>query len=566
MNAHQKAHNRILATMAVLLAVGLVLVGQLVRWQILEHETFVRLARAEHQQQRHIQAQRGEIYDRNHFLLAADAIEYEIAVNPPIISDPELTADRLAPVLNIPRAELLATLTSERPWLPLTREAPQAAGETLLKWDITGLDVQARAKRTYPEGSLVAHIIGFVNANQDGFYGIEGYYDSILQGRPGLRQGDRGPFGNVIPFSTDQYAPPRKGAVLVLTVDRTIQFLAERELARALQLYDAESGTILVLNPQSGAILASANLPSYDSNFFAQADDSLFQDPAVSRQYEPGSVFKILTMAAGLDAGVVTPGTTVYDAGVIEVGGRTLYNSDRQAYGTVDMTTVLAKSLNVSAAQIAITLGKGRFYTYARRFGLGQITGVDLASEGPGTMKTPLDAAWHESDLGTNSFGQGIAVTPIQMATAVAAIANDGLLMKPYVVESITEYGQTRTAQPTVVRRAVSADTADILTHMLANALIQENSAALLPGYQLAGKTGTAEIPVPGGYHPDLTVASFVGYFPIDDPQVLVLVILHKPRTSRWGGQTAAPTFQRLALELVRVLDIPPDNVRVAQH
>jgi stage V sporulation protein D (sporulation-specific penicillin-binding protein) len=293
MNAHQKAHNRILATMAVLLAVGLVLVGQLVRWQILEHETFVRLARAEHQQQRHIQAQRGEIYDRNHFLLAADAIEYEIAVNPPIISDPELTADRLAPVLNIPRAELLATLTSERPWLPLTREAPQAAGETLLKWDITGLDVQARAKRTYPEGSLVAHIIGFVNANQDGFYGIEGYYDSILQGRPGLRQGDRGPFGNVIPFSTDQYAPPRKGAVLVLTVDRTIQFLAERERFWSLTLSQALSwprpispATIRIFSPKLTTPCFKTR-PSAANTNRAQSSRFLRWLPAWTRESSP---------------------------------------------------------------------------------------------------------------------------------------------------------------------------------------------------------------------------------------------------------------------------------------
>lgn len=566
MNAYEQARNRIFMTMAVLSAVGLVLAGQLVRWQVIEHETFVRLAQAEHRQQQLIPPQRGEIYDRNHFLLAADTTQYEIAINPPMIVDPEATADRLQNLFGLPRQELLDILTSDQPWLPLTRHAPQEVGETLLDWDITGLDIIPRAKRTYPEGSLAAHTLGFVNDNNDGFYGLEGYYDAILRGQAGVHRTDRGPFGTVIPFGSGQYAPARKGATLVLTLDRTIQYIVEKQLADALAQYDAESGVILVMDPRSGAILASASLPGYNPNNFAEAHDQLFQDPVVSEQYEPGSVFKILTMAAGLDAGVVTPGATVYDAGVIEVGGRTIFNWDRQAYGTVDMTTVLAKSLNVSAAQIAIMLGKDRFYTYMRRFGLGRITGIDLASEGPGTMKTPQDASWYESDLGANSFGQGIAVTPLQMATAVAAIANDGLLMKPYLVATIIEDGRARTVQPTVVRRAVSADTANILTQMLADALLQENSAALLPGYQVAGKTGTAEIPVPGGYHPQLTIASFVGYFPIDDPQILALVILHKPKVSRWGGQTAAPTFRRLAEDLVRVLDIPPDNIRLAQQ
>ncbi|MFQ5612398.1 MAG: peptidoglycan D,D-transpeptidase FtsI family protein [Anaerolineae bacterium] len=566
MDIQEQTRNRIYAMMAVLLAIALVLVGQLIRWQVVEHQTFVRLAEAEHQRQLPLRAQRGEIYDRNGFLLAADTVRYEIAVNPPMIDDPELVADRLHPLLEMPRQELLTLLTSDKPWLPLTRNAPRSVGDTLQEWDLVGLEIKPHSKRIYPEGTLAAHILGFVNDNDNGFYGVEGYYDTILRGKPGFRSGERGPFGDIIPLGTEQYAPPQRGASLTLTIDRTIQHLAERELAYALDVYDAESGTILIMNPRTGAILAAASLPAYDPNNFAQADSDLFQDPVVSRQYEPGSVFKILTMAAGLDSGVVTPGTTLYDAGIIEVGGRTIYNWDRQAYGTVDMTTLLAKSLNVSAAQIAIMMGKDRFYTYLRRFGLGHISGVDLASEGPGTMKTPLDADWYESDLGTNSFGQGIAVTPLQMAAAVAAIANDGLLMKPHVVQAISDNGQVLQVKPTVIRRAVSADTANILTQMLARALVMENSAALLPGYQIAGKTGTAEIPVPGGYHPFLTVASFIGYFPVDDPQILALVILHRPKTSRWGTQTAAPTFQRLAGQLVRVLDIPPDEIRVARQ
>ena len=262
---------------------------------------------------------------------------------------------------------------------------------------------------------------------------------------------------------------------------------------------------------------------------------------------------------------MISPDTTVFDGGAIEFGGRIFYNWDRQAHGVVNMTTVLAKSLNVGIAQVATRLGKDRFYTYGRRFGFGRLTEIDLASEGPGTLKTPKDANWHESDLGANSFGQGIAVTPMQIAVAVATIANDGLLMKPYVVERVVGGQREIRVNPVVVRRAVSQDTASTLTRMLVAALEQSKSAALVPGYQVAGKTGTAEIPVPGGYHPTLTLASFAGYLPADDPQVLVLVIIDRPATSRWGSKTAAPTFRRIVEQLVVLLDIPPDNVRLVQ-
>jgi cell division protein FtsI (penicillin-binding protein 3) len=267
-------------------------------------------------------------------------------------------------------------------------------------------------------------------------------------------------------------------------------------------------------------------------------------------------------MAAGLDAGAIGPMGTIYDGGSIEIGGRVIYNWDRQAHETVDMTEVLAQSLNVGIAQVAVALGKDRFYTYVKRFGFGRLTEVDLSSEGPGTMKTPKDADWHESDLGTNSFGQGIAVTPLQIALAVGAVANDGLLLKPHIVSRIIDSEREVEVKPMVVRRTVSQETARTLTNMLVEALQRANSEAMVPGYKVAGKSGTAEIPVPGGYHPTLTLASFAGYLPADDPQVLVLVIIDRPTASRWGNTTAGPTFRRIAEQLVVLLNIPPDNAR----
>jgi cell division protein FtsI/penicillin-binding protein 2 len=450
-------------------------------------------------------------------------------------------------------------------WVPLTYGASQSVGETLSEWDIVGIKIEPRTRRTYPEGEMAAHLLGFVNDNGNGFYGVEGYYHNLLRGKPGLQAGERSPFGEMIPLGVSRFVPPVRGAALYLTIDRGIQFVIERELERAVIEYGAQRGSVIVLNPKTGALLGTVSYPAYDPNNYAVSDESLFFDPIVSEQYEPGSVFKIITMAAGLDAGVVVPNKVIYDGGTIEVGGRVIYNWDRQGHGQVDMIDVLAQSLNVGVAQVAIELGKDRFYTYVKRFGFGRLTEIDLGNEGPGTLKTPKDAAWHASDLGANSFGQGIAVTPLQMAVAVAAIANDGQMMKPYIVQRIVSNEQDIAVNPIITRRAVSAETAHTLTDMLATALERANSEALLPGYRVAGKTGTAEIPVPGGYHPTLTLGSFAGYLPADDPQVLVLVIIDRPLGSRWGSKTAAPTFKRIAEQLVVLLDIPPDDVRLAQ-
>jgi cell division protein FtsI/penicillin-binding protein 2 len=565
MAANSNIRWRIIAMMAILSAGALILVGQLVRWQVLEHETFLALAEEEHQAEATIRPHRGAIYDRNGFLMAADTFQYAVSASPPMITDPYATADRLFPLLGMGRDETLTALTSDAAWVQLTRGVSPSLGETILEWDITGIQVESHSKRVYPGGAIGAHLLGFVNDNDNGFYGIEGYYDSMLHGVPGLRQGERDPFGSSIPIGPARYIPPRDGKSLVLTIDRTAQYIVERELADAIARYQAESGTIVVIDPKTGAVLAMASWPTYDPNRFAETDQILFPNPAVSEQYEPGSVFKVVTMAAGLDSGVVAPETTIYDGGMIEVGGRTIYNWNRQSHGVVDMTTVLGKSLNVGAAQVAVTLGKERFYTYVRRFGFGRTTEVDLDSESTGTLKTPGDPDWHESDLGTNSFGQGIAVTPLQMAAAMVAVANDGLLLKPYVVQQFIEGEQVVSVKPTVVRRVILAQTAQTLTDMLVAAVNQETELAQVPGYRVAGKTGTAQIPVPGGYHPNLTVASFAGYLPADEPALVILVVIHKPQTSPWGGQVAAPVFARIAEQLVVLFDIPPDEIRRSQ-
>jgi cell division protein FtsI/penicillin-binding protein 2 len=288
--------------------------------------------------------------------------------------------------------------------------------------------------------------------------------------------------------------------------------------------------------------------------------------------WEPGSIFKIVTWAAGLDSGTISPNTTFYDEGALEVGGRVIRNWDRKGHGLVTMTDGLVQSLNTVASFVSTSMGKDRFYTYLRRFGFGTLTEVDLASEGPGMLKLPGDSHWFPSELGTNSFGQGIAVTPMQMIVAVAAVANRGTMVKPHVVHQFQvpdpETGELETVlvEPMVVRRAISQETADTLTNMLVQVVEQGATRAQVPGYRIAGKTGTAQIPTPYGYHPNDTIASFVGFAPADDPQFIVLVKLDKPTASPWGSQTAAPTFKAIAERLFAYMQIPPDEIRLAQQ
>jgi cell division protein FtsI/penicillin-binding protein 2 len=369
-----------------------------------------------------------------------------------------------------------------------------------------------------------------------------------------------------VPFAFHQLALPQDGTHLVLTLDRNIQYLVEQELAKAVHDYQADSGTIIVMDPKTGAILAMASYPSYDPNRFYEVPMELYVNPAVSHQYEPGSVFKVLTMAAGLDAGVITPDSTFYDSGAIEVGGVIIHNPDRRAHGLVTMTDILAYSLNVGITYVSTSLGEERFYDYLKSFGCGEHTGIDLDGEVAGTVKEPGSKDWYKSELATNAFGQGVAVTPLQMITAVAAVANRGSLMKPYIVERIVYDQDVVVTQPTVVRRVISAQTAEQLTDMLVEAVERGTELAIVPGYDIAGKTGTAQIPVGNGYDPQLTIASFVGYAPADDPRFITLVKIDKPRLDPWGAEVAAPIFRAIAERLFVLLDIPPDSVRLASR
>jgi cell division protein FtsI/penicillin-binding protein 2 len=569
----RKARNRRLTVVAVLLALGLAgVLSQLIRYQVFRHDELQELSDQQVVDEVRVPSQRGYIADISGHLLAMDLTEWDIAASPPYVTDADGLAKALSPLLEIPVDELRSSLSSKSvPWVQLKTQVPQQVGQAVVDLHGNGIECVPKSKRVYPEGSLTAHVVGIVNATGAGFYGVEGYHNQELKPVVGVTEVELDPIGREIPAPPRQQNPARRGTSLILTLDLNIQYIAEQELERALEQFGAKSGTILIMEPRSGAILASVSYPRYDPNHFADVDASVLQDPAVSSMWEPGSIFKVITWGAGLDSGSITPEATYYDDGAIEVGGRAIRNWDLRGHGAVTMDYGLAHSLNVVAAHISTTVGKERFYTYLRRFGFGGLTGVDLASEGPGMIRLPGDTNWFPSDLGTNSFGQGIAVTPMQMITAVAAVANRGLLMKPHIVRDFIvpdadgEGSRLVRVEPMAVRRAISEQAASTLRGMMVNAVDTVVTKAQVPGYRIAGKSATAQIPTAYGYHPTDTIASYVGFAPAEDPRFVVLVKLDKPKTSEWGTQTAAPTFQAIASRLFLYLEIPPDEVRVAQ-
>jgi cell division protein FtsI/penicillin-binding protein 2 len=536
---------------------ALIIIGRLVIFQVVQSQELVERAEQNNYQQVIARPDRGIIYDRHGAVLAGNGADYQIGASPSLIINAEEIATALAPILGETRLDILARLESDYPYIILANRISSQAAEAVREHDFNGIQIDPLPRRMYPQNNLMCHILGYTDFDGNGGAGLEGYYQRELAGEAASAE------VNISPLTEQLSVIAREGSDIVLTIDRSVQQTVEQHLQRAIANYGAEGGTIIVLDPKTGAIIAMANAPCFNPNEFYDAEESILLNPAVSRQYEPGSIMKLITMAAAIDSGAVTPQSTYYDTGVIELGGYPMYNWDRGAHGTVDMTTLLARSLNVGAATIATWMGTDVYYNYMERFGFGRRTGIDLAAEAAGTMPTPGDELWTETSLGTNAFGQGIATTPLQMISSISALANDGYLMQPYVVAEIHHDGKVYAHEPTVLSRPIRPETAHQVTAMAVNAVRTEVYEAQVAGYTIAGKTGTSQIPENGIYHPSDTIASFIGWMPAENPEISVLIKLDRPTVSPWGSQTAAPTFAELAADLAVMLNIPPDEVRL---
>lgn len=533
---------------------------------------------------------RGTIYDRTGNILATNQIAYEVGIELKSVVDPESIAFAAATLLDdvdYSHAYSLASLEKhkeENRYFVLASFVDKDVIDELeqlrqyytnrrresrnLTPSLSGLTWSPMMQRAYPENTLAANILGFYNyfsrESAQGVFGIEEAYNRLLTGKP------QKIFMPNDPYLVEALPDIDPGASLILTIDREIQFMLEETLTEAIEWAGAEGGTIVVADPKTGEILGMASTPFFDPNQYWTYQETFpgitTYNRAVGTAYEPGSVFKVITMAAALDSGVVDLETTYNDSSGVYWVANTwpIYNWDYGAWGLHDMTGCMQHSLNVCLAYIAHErLGEDLFYQYLQAFGFGRSTGIDLASEANYPLRLPENNQWSILDLSTNSFGQGIAVTPIQMITAISSIANDGRMMTPHVVRSVIDRGQQYNVNPQVINSPVSAETARTLTEMLTVTLEREASLALVEGYRIAGKTGTGEIPTELGYTSTLTNASFVGWGPSDDPQFVVYVWIEKPTISKWGSEVAAPVFRDVVEQLVVLMRIPPDSVRL---
>lgn len=519
-----------------------------------------------------VAAPRGTLWDREGRLLATETYAYELGVDLPALApaSPAVFAAAVAGGVGRPAEALEAAIREgladkRRRWVPLGRGLSAETAEGLAAQEIDtsfgsmslaalGLTVRRSPARSYPLGAEAAHVLGFMNFDGEAVGGIEAQYDALLRGQAGVLAGYRG-------TDPSGYQPGRSGADLRLTLDRDIQLVAARALRETVEAQHATGGSVIVMEPTTGAILALASWPAFDPANFAQADPASFLDPAIAAVYEPGSVIKALTVAAALEARAIRPDERYFDTGVIEVAGVEIPNWDRTAHGSVTITEMLQHSLNVGAVHVAEKLGAEGFYAALGTAGFGAPTALDLPGEVAGQVHWPDESPdWWPGYLANNAFGQGMAATPLQVITAMAALANEGVVPVPHLLAEVMPPTAAPEAIPTRQRgRLVSPETARTVRGMLAVVVDGNVSHAAIPGHSVGGKTGTSQIPIAGGYDPEDTIASFCGFLPVERPRVIILAKVDRP-TEVLGSEAAAPLFRQVAEAAIAALDIPPDR------
>lgn len=539
--------------------------------QIVDYPFYAALASDQHQIQKILNATRGEIIVRDHaeseseFPLALNKDFFQIYAVPQQIKDPLATAEKLRPLVNVDLAILLEKLSkADDPYEPIEKKVSAERFEAIKSLELVGIYGIAETYRYYVDNNFGSHVLGFVGVKDDrptGFYGIEGYFDTLLAGTPGFFQTERDVAGRWIALSDKMVREAQDGADIVLTMDRTLQYMACKALNDGAKRYDAKGGTLIIMDPFTGQIMAMCSNPDFNPNFYSKVDSgSVYNNTATFQAYEPGSIFKPIIMAAGIDLDDVQPDSTFVDTGSEKIDVYTIKNANDKVYGKQTMTGVLENSINTGMIHVARQMGVDAFRDYVQRFGFGEIAGIELDTESAGNISS-LDKK-SEIYMATASFGQGITVTPLQMVQAYAAIINGGNLMRPYIIDEIRyPDGRVEKRQPTTVRRVISARTSVLLSGMLTS-VVKNGQAkkAQVPGYYVGGKTGTAQIAGSGGsYLENALNHSFVGFAPADEPRFVMLVKFDRPSAAVYADATTAPVFSELASFLLNYYDIPPD-------
>lgn len=526
--------------------------------QVAGHTRFLKMALEQQEDIVSLEPERGNIYDRNGHPLTMNIQACSLFANPREIEDKFKTAKLLSTTLGLEYNRILNELGKrKRSFVWIKRKLDQSEVKKITALNLKGIYFLNELRRFYPKGDCASHLLGFVGVDNEGLEGIEKTYNSLLRGTPVKAIIQKDGTGRNVFFRTRDSSLPQKGSDLTLTIDEVIQHFAQMELKRAYLKYRAKSATIIVMNPCTGEILALANEPGFDPNHFMDYTPEVWRNHAITDVFEPGSTFKIITAGAALEEGVVdTDDRLDCENGMFRFEDRII--RDVHKYKILTFSQVIEHSSNIGITKVGMKIGKYRLYQYIRAFGFGDVTGVGLCGECKGIVRAPEN--WSKVSIAAIPYGQEIAVTPLQIITAVSAVANGGTLLKPQIIMS-------RPFQPVPVRRVLSKATCSKLTEVLEKVVESGTGVeARIPGYRIAGKTGTAQKinPSTGRYDPSNFVSSFVGYFPARDPKIIIYVQVDEPKGEQFGGMVAAPVFKSVAQKIINYLGIMPDSKPLA--
>lgn len=549
----------------ILILLFILIIGRLFYWQVVKAEMLSELAQSQYSGLIRVLPKRGEIKTSDGFPIAANKVSYLLFINPTEIKDKNQTILTLSSLLDITKASVSAQLLPDRLWVSIKSGIDAKKKEEIEKMQLPGVGFEEHYTRFYPEASVAAHLVGFVGKNETGqdkgYIGLEGFYDRLLKGKEGYAVELHDALGRPIISKRTPMTSGSDGGNLFLSLDRSVQFLAEQKLKDGIERYKASGGMIGIMDPQTGNIIAMASSPSFSQAKYWEYDESLYKNPFITNTYEPGSTIKPIIMAGALDSGLITPQTKCNICnGPVLVSGYELHTWNEKYYKDTNMIEVIQHSDNTGMVFVALKLGVDRMIEYLTKFGIGKLTDIDLQGETAPSFKPR--SAWYDVDLATTGFGQGISITPIELLTAFSALANEGKIMKPRVVTAFENSNGEVLKIPTKVNGTpISSKTAKVMTQILVNAVEKgEAQWTKLKGYRVAGKTGTASIPVKGHYDPNSTITSFIGFAPAEKPKFIMLVILNKPTASIYAAETAAPLFFDIAADLLNYYGIPPSE------